>query len=151
MAVVSPYPSTSGEVQSTTRLDLSMSQQESAPSTSPETAMMLLFHAMGGHIPKIFLDLASYPQRRFDEDGKQCEVTPQYAGLDPALIDLLDATKLRQSLEHLISHSTISVQGTSYVCQDESARDFFEKFREYWIHQAFILCCCIFPRSPDRL
>ena len=106
---------------------------------------------MGGRIPKIFLDLASYPQRRFDKEGKQYEVTPHYAGLDQALIDLLDATKLRQSLEHLISHSAISVQGTSFVCQDEAARDFFEKFREYWIRQAFMLCCYIFPRSSDPL
>jgi len=124
-----------------------MSQQESATSSSPETAMIPLFHAMGNHIPKIFFDLASDPQKRFDKDGKQYEVTPHYAGLDQALVHLLDATKLRQSIEHLISRSTISVQGTAYVCHDDSARDLFEQSREYWIRQAFMLCCYVFPRS----
>ena len=73
-AVKSPVPSngpnTLGEVHSMTSLDTSTSQQESATSSSPEIAMILLFHATGGHIPKLFLDLASYPQQRFDKDGK---------------------------------------------------------------------------------
>ena len=108
-----------------------MDQQEDAISNLSETAIILLFHAMGGHIPKIFLDRASYPQRRIDKDGKQFEVTPHCAGLDQDLIDLLDAKTLRQSIEHLISLSTINVQGTAYVCQDESARELFEQSREF--------------------
>ena len=127
--------------------EVSISQQESATGSSPETAMILLFHAMGGPIPRIFFDLASYTQQRFDKDGKQYEVTPHYTALDQALVHLLDATKLRQNIEHLISRSTISVQGTAYVYHDDSARDLFERSREYWIRQAFMLCCYVFPRS----
>ena len=52
-ASCSTVPNTLGEV--------AMSQQESTTNISPETAMIPLFYAMGGHIPKIFFDLASYP------------------------------------------------------------------------------------------
>lgn len=110
--------------------------------------MILLFHAMGGHIPKIFLDRAACPQQRIDKGGEQYDVTPHSAGLDQDLVHLLDATKLKQSIEHLISLSKISVQDTAYVCQDESGREFFEQFRDYWIRQAFMLCCYVFLRSP---
>jgi hypothetical protein len=131
IAVINPCSRTTREVHSATGLDMSMDQQEDAISNLSETAIILLFHAMGGHIPKIFLDRASYPQRRIDKDGKQFEVTPHCAGLDQDLIDLLDAKTLRQSIEHLISLSTINVQGTAYVCQDESARELFEQSREF--------------------
>ena len=103
---------------------------------------------MGGRIPKILLDRAACPQRRINRRGEPYEVTPAYAGLDQDLVHLLDVTKLKQSIEYLTSLSIISVQDTAYVCQNESARGLFEQSRDYWIRQAFMLCCYVFPRSP---
>lgn len=147
-AVISPCSSAAREMYSTTKIGMSTEQQEAATSSSPETAIKLLFHAMGGYIPKVFLDRASCSQRRLEKDGKQVETIPQDAGLDQNLVHVLDAAKLRQSIEHLISLSAISARGTGYVCQDQSVRELFEQSRKHWIDQAFMLCCYIFPRSP---
>lgn len=109
----------------------------------------MLFHAMGGRIPKAFLDRTARPQRRNDNFGEQCEATLRYPGLDQDLAYLLDATRLKQYIDYLNSLSIISTQDTAYVCQDEIARELFEQSRDYWIHQAFTLFCYVFPRSPS--
>jgi hypothetical protein len=85
-----------------------MSRLGAATGGSLKTPIPLLFHAMGGHIPKILLYRAACPQRRVDKRGEIYEETPHYIGLDQDLVNLLDATRLKQSVEHLISLSIIS-------------------------------------------
>jgi hypothetical protein len=108
-----------------------------------------MFHAMGDRVPKILLDRAVCPQRRIDMRGELYEVTPKFAGVDQDLARLLNRTKLKQTIDHLVSLSLISLQDTAYVCQDESTRGLFEQSRAYWIRQAFMLCCYVFPRGPS--
>ena len=83
-----------------------------------------------------------------DKCGEIYEATSHHAGLDHDLVRLLDATRLKQGIEHLISLSIIGEEESVYVCQDGSARVLFEQSREYWICQAFMLCCFVFPRNP---
>ena len=140
---------TLGEVRNATGLDVCTNRLEVATSNSRATAVIMLFHAMGDRIPKAFLDRATRPQRLIDTFGEQCEAISRYPGLDQNLAYLLDATKLKQNIDHLSSASIISIQDTAYVCQDEVAREFFEQSRDYWIRQAFMLCFYVFPRSPS--
>ena len=83
-----------------------------------------------------------------DEHGGLYEVTPRDAGFDQDIVDILDANTLRHNIEHLISLSVLTVEDLDYVCEDESSRIPFEQSRDHWIHQAFKLCCYVFPRSP---
>jgi hypothetical protein len=125
-----------------------MSRPEAATHATLETPIAPLFYAMGSHIPKVLLDRATCPQRRINKHGEIYEVKLHDTGLSQDLINLLDATTLRQSIGSLISLSIISVQESVYICQQESARISFEQSKGYWIHQAFTLCCYVFPRSP---
>lgn len=149
IATIPTSSRTLGEVPSATGLDVCTNRLEVATSSSRATAVIMLFHAMGGRIPKTFLDRTARPQRRIDNFGEQCEAISRYPGLDQDLAYLLDATKLKQNIDHLNSLSIISIQDTAYVCQYEVAREFFEQSRDYWIRQAFMLCCYTFPRSPS--
>lgn len=108
----------------------------------------MLFHAMGGRIPRAFLDRAARPQRRIGNFGEQCKAISRFPGLDQDMAYLLDATKLKQNIDHLTSLYIISIQDTAYVCQDEVARELFEQSRDYWIRQAFMFCCYVCPCSP---
>ncbi|MCJ1423578.1 hypothetical protein MMC29_001462 [Sticta canariensis] len=148
-ATIPTCPRTRGEVRGATGLDVRSNRLEVAASSSRATAVIMLFHALGGRIPKAFLDRAARHQRRIDNFGEQCEAISRYPGLDQDLASLLDATKLKQNIDHLNSLSIISIQGSTYVCQDEVAREFFEQSRDYWIRQAFMLCCYVFPRTPS--
>jgi hypothetical protein len=111
--------------------------------------LLLLFHAMGDRVPKILLDRVVCPQLRIDMRGELYEVTPKFAGVDQDLSRLLDGTNLKQTIGHLVSLSLIILQDTAYICQDESTRVLFEQSRSYWIRQAFMLCCYVFPRAPS--
>ena len=104
---------------------------------------------MGDRVPKVLLDRAACPQRRINMRGELYEVTSQDAGVDQDLACLLDGTTLEQIVNHLVSLSLISPQDTAYVCQDESTRILFERSKDYWIRQAFIFCCYVFPRGPS--
>ncbi len=149
IATIPTCPRTLEEVRSSTGLDACTNWLEVVSSSSRTTAVIMLFHAMGGRIPKTFLDRAARPQRRVDKFGEQYETISRYPGLDQDLAYLLDATKLKQNIDHLNSLSIISMQDTVYVCQHEVARGVFEQSRDYWIRQAFMLCCYVFPRSPS--
>ncbi|KAH8674440.1 hypothetical protein BGZ60DRAFT_404034 [Tricladium varicosporioides] len=124
-----------------------------SPSASPSASIPPLFYAMGSHIPEIVLDRALSPQARWNESGEFDEITIQDAGLHEDLVDLLsDRTKFKRNVEGLVSqsmiHKEISRGGfQTYTCQCELARISYEQNRAYWIHQAFDLCCYIFPRS----
>ncbi|ORY02130.1 hypothetical protein BCR34DRAFT_667768 [Clohesyomyces aquaticus] len=122
-----------------------MSQSEATPHISP---IPPLFHAMGGRIPKILFDRATCPQRRMNEYGKFFDVKPCHTGLHQDIVNLLDPNTLKRSIEHLISLSIITVEDSAYVCEDESSRISFEESKGHWVHQAFRLCCYVFPRSP---
>ena len=108
---------------------------------------------MGGRIPKVILDRATSPQQRWGEDGQMHEVTPHDTGLHQDLVVLFsDGTKLKQIIEELVTSSIISIEGSTdgaetYICQCESARISYDQNRVYWIHQAFELCCYVFPRD----
>ena len=80
-----------------------------ATSSSRAIAVIMLFHAMGGRIPRAFLDRAARPQRRIDNFGEQCEAISRYPGLDQDLAYLLDAIKLKQNIDHLTSLSIIGI------------------------------------------
>jgi hypothetical protein len=103
---------------------------------------------MGGRIPKLLFDRATCPQRRMNEYGSFLEVTPCHTGLRQDIVDLLDPNRLKHSIEHLISLSIITVEDSAYICEDESAHISFEESKGHWLHQAFRLCCYVFPRSP---
>ena len=149
IAAISTCPSTSKEVLSVTGIDALLSRRGATTNSSLETMILLLFHAMGDRVPKIFLDRAVCPQRRIDMRGKLYKVTPKLAGVDQDLARLLDGTKLKQTVDHLVSLSVIGSQDRDYVCRDESSRVLFKQSRDYWIHQAFMLCCYVFPRGPN--
>jgi hypothetical protein len=149
IAATSTCPSTSREVHSATGLDAFTSRRGATTNSSLGTMILLMFHAMGDRVPKILLDRAVCPQRRIDMRGELYEVTPKFAGVDQDLARLLNRTKLKQTIDHLVSLSLISLQDTAYVCQDESTRGLFEQSRAYWIRQAFMLCCYVFPRGPS--
>ena len=102
---------------------------------------------MGDRVAKVLFDRATCPQRRIDMRGELYEVIPQDAGVDQNLAPLLDGKNLEQTIGHLVSVSLISLQDTVYVCQDESTRPLFDQSRDYWIRQAFMLYCYIFPRG----
>jgi hypothetical protein len=78
-----------------------MSRRGAASTSSPETTVLLLFHAMGDRVPKILLDRAVTTHRRIDMHGEQFEVTPRGAGVDQELADLLDETVLKRIIAHL--------------------------------------------------
>ncbi|KAF2871072.1 hypothetical protein BDV95DRAFT_53848 [Massariosphaeria phaeospora] len=107
-----------------------------------------LLYAMGGRVPKIVLDRATCSQQRMNQHGKPCQVTASHAGLHPDIMDLLDAKVLSRNIEHLISLSIIHVIDSSYVSNDELARNAFYQAKEHWLREAFRLCCHVFPRSP---
>jgi hypothetical protein len=107
-----------------------------------------LLYAMGGRVPKIVLDRATCSQQRMNQHGKPCQVTASHAGLHPDIMNLLDAKVLSRNIEHLISLSNIHVIDSSYVCNDELARNAFYQAKEHWLREAFRLCCYVFPRSP---
>jgi hypothetical protein len=108
---------------------------------------------MGGRVPKIMLDRATSSQQRWGECGEAREITQHDAGLHQDLLDLLlDRTKLYQTIERLISLSIISEEASTdgmihYVCRRESARSSYEQNKARYIHQAFKLCCYVFPRK----
>ena len=149
IAAISPCPSTSRDVHSATRFDAYMSRRGATADSSLETMILLLFHAMSNRIPKALFDRAICSQRRIDMRGELYEVTPQDAGVDQDLARLLDGTTLGQIINHLVSLALIKLEDTAYVCQDESTRILFEQSRDYWIRQAFILSCYVFPRGPS--
>lgn len=120
-----------GEVPSATGLDVCTNRLEVATSSLRATAVIMLFHATGGRIPKTFLDRAARPQRRIYKFGGRCEAISRYPGLDQDLAYLLDATKLKQNIDHLNSRSVISIKDTAYVCHDNVAREFFEQSQDY--------------------
>ena len=147
-ATTSTCPSILGETHSATGSNVCTSRQVAAADSSLETTL-LLFHTMGNRIPNILLDRATRPQRRINMRGELYEITPQYAGVDENLARLLDGTKLKHIIDHLSSLSLITLQDTAYVCQDETSRILVEQSKHYWIHQAFMLCCYVFPRGPN--
>jgi hypothetical protein len=108
---------------------------------------------MGGHVPKIMLGRATCPQQRWSEYGEAREITQHDAGLHQDLLDLLsDRTKLNRTIERLSSLSIISEEASTdgticYVCRCESARSSYEQNKARYIHQAFELCCYVFPRK----
>ena len=144
---ISIRPNTSRDVHSATGFDAYMSRRGATANSSLQTSILLLFHAMGDRVAKVLFDRATCPQRRIDMRGELYEVIPQDAGVDQNLAPLLDGKKLEQTMDHLVSVSLISLQGTTYICQDESTRLLFDQSRDYWIRQAFMLYCYVFPRS----
>jgi len=107
---------------------------------------------MGGHVPKAMLERAVSPQQRWDRHGVEHGTTPQHAGLNANLRELLsDERKLRQAIERLLLLSVVGVEELdgmeTYICRWESAQFPYDRTRSYWIHQAFEIFCYAFPRS----
>lgn len=123
-------------------------ERQAATTNSTSRTITLLFHSLGGRVPKVFVERAVCPQIRFDKRGEQYEITPANTALDQELIRLLVAAELKQVIEDLVSSSIISEQGATYVCRNESGQELSDQAKDYWLHQAFTFCCFVFPRNP---
>ena len=146
-------------------LDCSRGQQHASGSCftgismcrTPETNVLALLYALGGHVPITVVDCAISRQQRWGEDGKVRGASLRDSNIDQKLVDLfLNRTLLGQSIEGLISQSLIGVEtskeGTEfYVYRCEIAPASYTQNGAYWIRQAFELCCHVFPRAGDAL
>ena len=146
--LVMPNPGT-GPPHACIRSTPSMDQQSIASTSSCAKTMLILFHAMGHRIPKIFFDRAMSKLRRIYVQGIHHEVTPKAIDVDQPLADLLKTATFEHVMDYLISQSQISLRDGTYVCQDESVRALFGRRKLHWACQAFALCCHVFPCGPE--
>ena len=105
IATISTCPSISREVHSAIRFDACMSRQGAVVNSSRETTLLLLSYVMSDRVSKVLLDRAICPQRRIDLRGELYEVTLQNAGVDQDLVYLVNDTKIKRIIDHLVSLS----------------------------------------------
>ncbi|KAF2020325.1 hypothetical protein BU24DRAFT_387615 [Aaosphaeria arxii CBS 175.79] len=110
-----------------------------------------------GAIPKIMLQRALCPQKRWDEYGVEYQINPRNAHLEPHLrLLFLDSDGLWQVLQHLVSITAVNVEITNdmeevYFCSSTYAEYLNSQKRSYWVKEALWLFCYVFPRNPTTL
>ncbi|MCJ1422368.1 hypothetical protein MMC29_000248 [Sticta canariensis] len=124
--------------------------------THAKQTLLSLICAVGA-IPKLMLDRALSPQKRWNEYGVEYQIDPRNARLESHLkVLLLDSDGLWQVLEHLVSIAAVGVEKLNdmeevYFCGSTSAEYLNSEERTCWVEQALWLFCYVFPRNPTSL
>jgi hypothetical protein len=109
-----------------------------------------------GSFPKVMLERALSPQKRWNANGSEYRIDQYSARVEPQLRDLfLEPGKMWLGIDHLISIAAIRVERTDdfevYICASAPTEYSYDRERSHWVEQVFWLFCYIFPRNPIAL
>lgn len=112
------------------------------------TRLLLLISAFGHSVSKCFLRRLTRSHEGFDEEVGEKDVFHAMR-VDADVDFVLDQSVLKPTIEHLVSRSRIRLEGSNYVCSDETIPHLLQHSRQYWIRQAFLLCLRVLACRED--
>ncbi|KAE9965479.1 hypothetical protein EG327_000466 [Venturia inaequalis] len=130
-------------------------QQSHQQNTYAQQSLLSLICAMGT-LPKLMLDRALSPQKRWNEYGVEYQIDPRHTRFDHYLKTLLlDSDRLWQVLRHLVSIAAVNVENFNemgvYFYGSTSAEYLDSQERISGIEQGLWLFCYVFPHNPTTL